>query len=109
MQKKMDGEGNLYDVDVQETEEVTLVTRYSTAAFEIVVKHKEGKDDPVAKLLQRLEQKNKLGGYKIAKEEWKGRKESFIVKRMKPVTAKPVGKDYEESFKAFFKKIFPDG
>lgn len=108
MQAKMDGEGKLYKVDITESETVMVETVYATTSFKIVVKRQGDKETVIQKFLDKLQKKGKLGDYKIPRDEWPARKEEFIAKKMKPMVAKPTGEEYEGSFKALFKQLFPE-
>jgi len=108
MQKLMDKNGKQVNVIVDEEVETYNIRRYRTAAYEIVLKSKHGSDDAIQKFLNMLSKQNKLGGYKIPAEEWKGRKEGFITKKMKPLGPRPSGTELEESFKELYNAIFPE-
>ncbi len=108
MQKKMSKDGKLYDVDKTAKEETYEIDTWSTTAFEINLKSIKGEDNAAERLIEKLDQRNKLGALNIPQDEHKNRKIEFIQTRMKALVPNATGEEFEQSKEALYKAIFGD-
>ena len=105
MQMKMKN-GKMYAVDVRKEEEIIEFNIYETTAFELVMRSKQDNPTPAESLVDRLQKKNKEGGYVVPQEEWLPRMRSFVLKKLKPISTTPTGEEFEKSMEAIFLAVF---